>query len=281
MTTIAILSPGEMGTAIGVRLAALGHRLVTSIDGRGEATQGRAIDSGFECLAFYDTIDQAEVVISLVTPFAALAVAQLTAVELKSTKSKILFVDGNAIAPSTAAEAATIVEFGGADFVDGAIIGSARRLDSAVFYLSGERASDVAALLEGVVPTTILGPKPGVASALKILNSGLAKGLTALGVELFAAAERLGLVPELLERCHGGQVDVAAFLTHTLMDLPPRSARRSQEMAELTAVMDGLGLSSHMSQAAGRVLTDVANEYEKGDTALTRIAQLMAQSAGG
>src|SRR5438270_142248 len=52
--TIGILSPGAMGSAIGVVLRAAGARVVTSVAGRSAATAARAAEKGFDLLPSVD-----------------------------------------------------------------------------------------------------------------------------------------------------------------------------------------------------------------------------------
>ncbi len=50
MNTIAVLSPGEMGSEVAKRLLRSGARVVTCVAGRSAATVHRAEAAGIECL---------------------------------------------------------------------------------------------------------------------------------------------------------------------------------------------------------------------------------------
>jgi 3-hydroxyisobutyrate dehydrogenase-like beta-hydroxyacid dehydrogenase len=262
MNAIAILSPGEMGTAVATRLAASGTRVVTCLAGRSEATQARAAGAGLECLPSLDeVVRQADVVVSLVTPFGAPRLAAEVAAAVSRTSHKPIYVDGNSISPTTAKEIGAAVEQAGAAFVDGGIIGGAGNLPRAGFYFSGPRAEEVAARMNAAVPSHVIGPRIGQASGLKILNAGLSKGLTALGVELLLCAQALDLLPEIMARYREAKPDVTEFWAHTLPGLPPKAARRAEEMQELTGLLEELGLTAHLSHASERVLAMVAERY--------------------
>src|SRR5581483_10226566 len=185
MSTVAVLSPGEMGTQVALRLRELaGHRVVTCLAGRSERTRHGAEQAGVEVLASLDdTVREAELVVSLVTPHGAPAVARDVAEAIKRTGATSTLVDGNAIGPSTAASIAETIEGAGGTVVDGAIIGSAMNLGRATFCLCGPRAREVAAIIEPAVKTEILGDGQSQASGFKILYAGLTKGLSALGCE--------------------------------------------------------------------------------------------------
>ena len=262
MSAIAILSPGEMGTAVAKRLRDSGARVVTCVAGRSAATAERAEAAGLECLASLDeVVGEADLVVSLVTPFGASPLARDVAEAVRRTGARVLYVDGNSISPSTAKEIGGVVEAAGAEFVDGGIVGGANNLGKATFYFSGARAPEVAERIASAVKAVVIGPKPGQASGLKILNAGLSKGLTALAVELLLCAQRLELVPEIMARYREGRPDVAEFFEHVLPDLPPKAKRRAEEMDELTGLMEELGLTAHTATAAKAVLSMVAERY--------------------
>ena len=47
-TTVGIISPGDMGSAIGGKLAAGGARVVVALDARSERTKALAAEAGLE-----------------------------------------------------------------------------------------------------------------------------------------------------------------------------------------------------------------------------------------
>jgi len=183
---------------------------------------------------------------------------------MKRTGRRIPYLEGNSISPLTACEIEGIIAAAGGQFVDGGIVGGASELDKATFYLSGEGAAAVAPLIAPAVKPSIIGPRAGQASGLKILNAGLSKGLTALGIELLLCAEQLDLLPEIMARYQEGRSGVADFFQRILPDLPPKAQRRSEEMQELTDLMEELGLTAHTSHAAAQVLAMVAQRYADG-----------------
>jgi 3-hydroxyisobutyrate dehydrogenase-like beta-hydroxyacid dehydrogenase len=276
---VAVLSPGEMGTQVAIRLRELaGARVVTCLAGRSPRSAQGAEQANIEVLPSLDEVlREAHLIISLVTPHGAPAVARAITAAMGRTGARPVLVDGNAIGPATAQEIASIITASGGSFVDGAIIGSAMNLGRATFYLSGKRAIEVAALIEPAVKTEILGDGDSQASGFKILYAGLTKGISALGCELLTGADRLGLLEPMLAKWGKSLPDVTSFFAHNLPDLPPRAARRSQEMEELAATLEGLGLESSMARGAQRELASVAERFAENDEQWQRMLRPLAQ----
>lgn len=263
--TIAVLSPGEMGSQVGRALRQGGARVVTCVSGRSEGTARRASEAGLEALlSLDDVVRQAELVISVVPSLSALPLAEQVAGSMARLLRYPLYLDANSIGPSTAERISGAIAAAGGQFVDGSIIGGASDLvGSATFYLSGEHAEEAAELLEPPLHTEILGHRPGQASGFKVLYAGMTKGLSALGVELLAGAERLGLTEKLTDKYRSSLPSVSRFLENTLPGLPQRAGRRSQEMIELAEALEELGLSANMPLAAQATLEALAARYRE------------------
>ncbi len=261
--TIAVLSPGEMGSQIGLALRDAGVRVVTCLAGRGPASIRRAQEAGMETAPDLDSlVHQAEMVLSVVPPAAALPLAVGVAEAMRRAGAPRLYLDANSIGPHTARQAAEAIVSAGGQFVDGAIIGSAGDLRGrTTFYLSGAMASVAAAMLAPPLQVRVIGGEVGQASGFKVLYAGLTKGMSALGMELLAGAERLGLLHQLMDKYRADHPSVARFLERNLPGLPARAARRAQEMAELDQTLADLGLSSRMARAAQATLEAVAKRF--------------------
>ena len=119
--TIALFHPGNMGATIGAAAAASGARVLWASHERGAATRRRAERTGlFDAGTLADALRQADVVLSVCPPHAALDVARAVAAE----KFSGIYVDANAISRATAEQIGAIVGPSGASFVDGGIIGA-------------------------------------------------------------------------------------------------------------------------------------------------------------
>src|SRR6185436_3323176 len=140
MSTVGIVSPGAMGSALGDALRDGGARVVGTVAGRSARTAGLARD--LELLPSLDAvIDASDVVLSVVPPAVALAVADAVAAAANRTGAAPLVADLNAIAPATALAVAERLAAAGLDLVDGAISGPPpREPGTTIVYLSGPRA---------------------------------------------------------------------------------------------------------------------------------------------
>src|SRR5438105_2198073 len=124
MTTIGILSPGDMGSGVGTVLHQHGLRVLTSLAGRSQISRERAAQAGFEDAEDLATlVSSCDVILSIVPPAVAGAVADQVAAAVNATSSDLLYVDCNAIAPGTASSVSRTVTDAGARFADAGISG--------------------------------------------------------------------------------------------------------------------------------------------------------------
>src|SRR3954449_1066746 len=94
---IGLLHPGEMGAAIGAALRANGCRVAWASAGRSAETRRRAEEAGLEDAGRVEELARrSEVILSVCPPYAAGEVARSVAA------FGGLYVDANAVAPSTA-----------------------------------------------------------------------------------------------------------------------------------------------------------------------------------
>ena len=176
---IGILNIGEMGYHWARLLAARGAEPLTCVAGRSEATRQRCDEAPVRQVDSMERlVEEADLVVSIVVPSAALEVARSVAHAAAAVKRRGLpFLEANAISPMTAAAARAELEHGGGVYVDGCIIGSARRLEKAAVYVSGPQAERLAPLRELGLPIRVLGEGATQASAFKVVYAGFTKGL--------------------------------------------------------------------------------------------------------
>src|SRR5262245_20077074 len=137
-TTIGLLHPGEMGSSVGAAGRAGGSRVLWTSQGRSASTRARAAADGLEDGGTLEQLVKAsDVILTVCPPEAAADVART----VSALGFSGLYVDANAVAPSTAREIGAIVEKTGATYVDGGIIGPpARSPGGTRLYLSGQEA---------------------------------------------------------------------------------------------------------------------------------------------
>src|SRR5689334_16126101 len=117
--TIAVLSPGEMGSQVGRLLHHAGNRVVTVLDGRSERTRERAAEAGFEALAsLTDVAREADLAVCIVPSLSALPMARQVAAAMRESGSRLTYVDLNSIAPHTARAIGEEIAGAGGQYVD-------------------------------------------------------------------------------------------------------------------------------------------------------------------
>jgi 3-hydroxyisobutyrate dehydrogenase-like beta-hydroxyacid dehydrogenase len=269
-TVIGLLYPGEMGAALGRLLRSDGLRVVTTLQDRSPRTQTLSRDTGLEELgSLAAVVRTADVLLSLVPPTAAVAVAcqcrELLA-EQPARSTRRIYVDLNSISPVTAGQIAEVLAAAPVDFVNGAISGSAAYLTSrGVVYLSGPRAARVAELLPKAVAVQVLGDVPGQASAMRMLLSGLAKGVVALFVEMALAARQADILEPLLTAYQTSYPGILEVVERSLPTFPRHAVRRGQEMAEVETTLTHLGLCPAITASIREVIAAMGNLWQGKD----------------
>jgi 3-hydroxyisobutyrate dehydrogenase-like beta-hydroxyacid dehydrogenase len=240
MPVLAVIAPGQMGAAVARRVAGHGARVVTSLIGRGPASVERARAAGMVPVADAE-IAEADMILSIVPPAEAEALAVRFVPFLNRATRKPLYVDCNAVSPGTVQRIAGTVEPTGCGFVDVGIIGPppAEAATRTVFYASGEAAPGFALLRDFGLDVRILAGPVGAASALKMSYAGITKGLTALGGAMMLAAGDAGLAEALAAELLESQPALAAWLRRQVPRMYDKAYRWVAEMQEIAAFAGG------------------------------------------
>ena len=257
--TIGILSPGEMGSGVGTVLHQHGTRVLTCLAGRGSGSRERAARAGIVDVADLATlVRECDVVLSIVPPAVAGAVADQVAAAVKATAADLLYADCNAVAPSTAQGVARTILDSGARFADAGIIGPPPTRPGNRIFASGPGANDLAALREFGLDVRVLAGDVGQASGLKMCYAAMTKGLQALGAELLVAARLLGVEDVLrAEQSEGDLGVVRRFVERALPTMPPKAYRWIGEMEEIAQCFEDLGIPGRLLLGAADVYTNV------------------------
>jgi L-threonate 2-dehydrogenase len=256
---IGILSIGEMGYHWARLLKEHAVEVLTSTSGRSEITQKRAENAGVQSVPLPRLVSEADLIVSIVVPFAARKIAAKVGKALvKVGRKDCLYLDANAISPMTADTIGQVLSQAQAGFVDGAIIGSANKLSDAVVYVSGPRAEELRALGDCGLTVEVLGAKIGQASAFKIVYAGLTKGLQALFTELLLGARKFDLLQEIMRRYEESFPGLVGKVGRGIAALPVHASRRAEEMRELGATFRHNGLKAVMAPATQKILEAIA-----------------------
>ncbi len=264
LPVVGIVSPGDMGTAIGRVLRDHGLRVLTCLDGRSGLTRLRASEAGLEEAPGYDNlVTEVDLLLSVVVPAEALSVAKLVAGSLRSTGARLVYADCNAVSPQTVGKIASVIKEAGSLFVDGGIIGPPPSdKGNTRIYCSGPDCSALETLGGFGLDIRVVGPSAGQASGLKMVYAASTKGTTALWTELLVAAKALGLEEALANEFSLSRSDISHVLTDSIPSMPRRSRRWIGEMEEIAATFAELGLTPLMLQGAAAMFRFV------GETAL-------------
>lgn len=256
-----LLHPGAMGASIGAALVANGHRVSWASVNRSAATRARAEVAGLRAVEELEQgVAGADCVLSICPPEAALEVART----VRRSGFQGIYVDGNAVAPATAA--AIEREVGGC-CVDGGIIGSPAWREGALrFYLSGADASAVAALFQGtLVDARVLAGGVGAASALKMCYAAYTKGSAALLLGVRALAERQSVSAELLAEWNISQPDLVARSQAVAKSTSRKAWRFAGEMREIAATFEASDLPQGFHEAAAELYERMAGLKDIAD----------------
>ena len=100
MTTVAIIAPGAMGSAVGRRLRQNGVRVLTVLKGRSAASIARAKAAGMQDVDAHELVEQSDFFLSIVPPADARAVAvEFASHAGNATKSPLPSVGSGCWAP--------------------------------------------------------------------------------------------------------------------------------------------------------------------------------------
>jgi 3-hydroxyisobutyrate dehydrogenase-like beta-hydroxyacid dehydrogenase len=291
LKTVAILSPGDMGHAVGQVLGAHSLRVITCLQGRSERTRSLARRAHIADVASYEAlVTEADLLLSILVPAQAPLAAQAIARAIAQTSADIVYADCNAIAPQTARQIGEVISAVGGRFVDASIVGPPpRREGTTRFYASGPDASAFEALREFGLDVVVLDDEIGRASALKMCYAALTKGLTALCTELLTAAQVLGVSAALSQEFQISQAALYQRMERGLPRMPAKSRRWVGEMEEISRTFERVGLTPKILAGAADMYrfvaqTDLADrvpEDSEPPPSLAKMISLLAASLRG
>ena len=248
--TVAILSPGDMGHAVGQLLREHELKVVTFLTGRSGRTRTLSEQAGIvDVPDFEQMVEQSDIVLSITVSESAVSVAQMVADAVRSTGTDVLFAECNAIAPQVAREIEPVITGSGARFVDASIIGGPPRNGSSPrFYTSGPRASELEQLREFGLDVRNIGPDTGQASGIKMCYAAMTKGSSALYTQLLMAAELMGFPAISRQSSRTGKGRYTSGWSGVCPECQPSPAGWVSEMEEIQATFSGLGMTPHLFQ---------------------------------
>jgi len=258
--TIAILSPGDMGHAVGRALRLSGHEVVTSLAGRSAHSRHLAEKGGLTDVGSLDAaVGAAEIVLAILPPEAAPKLAEAVAEAMRRIDRRPVYVDCNAIAPATMRAIAATIQAAGAPVIDVGIVGAApgKALPTR-FYASGPDTGPIEALAREDLLVKPLGPEIGRASAMKMVYAANTKGTFTLQAAVLLAAQMLGLDKELRDELQFSQKDAYAAMQRMVPRIPVDAARWLGEMQEIQKTFKAAGVTPGFHEGAAWVFSLLA-----------------------
>ena len=284
INTVAILSPGDMGHAVGRRLRENELRVLTCLTGRSQRTRTLAEEAGFEDVPTFDElVVESDIVLSITTSEAAQALCEEVADAIKTTGAEVLYAECNAIAPQKTRALEPVITSVGSRYVDASIIGGPPRPGySPHIYAYGEHARELEGLRDYGLDIRVVGPEIGQASGLKMTYAASTKGATALFTQLLLAAEQMGLLEHLQAEIQDGPI--YKRMLGAVPSAPSRAQRWISEMQEIEATFEHLGTSPHLFRGVADMyrlmgatpLGDERPETRDADRTLEETIRLLA-----
>ena len=266
--TVGLLHPGQMGVTIGAAAKQAGNEVLWVSRDRGPATReraGNAVLSQREELS--QLVEAADIIISVCPPDAAMTLAQ----QVAAHRFTGVYVDANAIAPTTARQIGEIVESKSARFVDGGIIGPpATRAGVCRLYLSGPAAGTVASIFIGsLLDARVVAKHAGQASALKMAYAAWTKGSDAMVLAIRALAAREGVDGALLEEWALSQPGLIERSIEAAAGSAPKGWRFAGEMREIASTFSACKLPDGFHQGAADIYDRLSGFKNKTEPAPT------------
>jgi 3-hydroxyisobutyrate dehydrogenase-like beta-hydroxyacid dehydrogenase len=264
MTTIGLLHPGSMGARVGAVLRSAGHDVAWVRAGRSAETVRRAQEAGLRAETTRTIARECRVVLSVCPPGNAVEVAR----ELRLAGFKGIYVDANAISPTTAEWISSIVTEGGGWFVDASIVGPPPvSAGTTRIALSGPHAGQLLSLFAGGLLTPVdLGPRIGAASAFKMAYAGWTKATGALLLALRSYARAWDVDDALVEEWQLSLPDLPSRSTATARGIHRKAWRYVDEMQFIADAFAEVGLPPGFHSGAAEVFAALAQlRHKPGD----------------
>ena len=257
--SVGYLGFGEIGFALAKGMQAAGAAPLVAFDKQAKAgaltdvLNGRAGKLGIPLTDDAAALGDCEVVLSAVTPMAAVAAAKTFAPHARAGQ---FYLDVNSSAPTMKQEIDALLRPKGVRVVDASMSGTGvhiRGHKGLYIYMSGP---DSQALYDKLQPydleMKVLGGEIGAASALKMVRGVMMKGVEGLMVEMLLTAERFGVGAEVLASVVQAMDDESfndfgAFLVKSHM---LHAGRRGDELSLVSETVKAAGIEPVMTEAA-------------------------------
>jgi len=253
--TVAILSPGDMGHALGRVFKEHGIRVVTCLRERSNRTRELATLAGVENLStLQELVEQSDLILSVIVPSETIKLAEKVADVIRTQRARTYFADCNAVSPETAKKIDTAITAAGGRFINASIIGSPPgKGEPPRFYVCGPYAKTMSELDGKGIVVRLVGDEIGRASSIKMCYAALTKGSQALWIGLLTTANALGVSEELREELLHSQTSAYRQMEKQVPGIPVKARRWVSEMEEIASTFEQIGLTPDFHHGASKI----------------------------
>lgn len=255
---ISFIGFGEAGQAIASGLREEGIEQIAAWDILFPQAEGAKLKAAGEQMGVRlarsaaDAVAETDMVISAVTAASSLEAAQSVAPHLSGNP---WYLDINSVSPGRKHTTEKLLD-GKARYVDVAVIAPIHpKRHKTPLLIAGPYAGGVAPLLEEMeMKLKVVSGETGKAAAIKMIRSVMIKGLEALTLECFLAAERAGLVDEVAVSMQNNYptLDFKQIADYNIERMASHGERRAAEMEESCVTLRELGIDPAMTEGTVR-----------------------------
>ena len=193
-------------------------------------------------------VAQADMIISAVTAASSYEAAESVAPHLSGNP---YYLDINSVSPGRKQATAKLLD-GRARYIDVAVIAPIHpKRHRTPLLIAGSHAEAAAPLLQELdMQLKVVGPETGAAAAIKMIRSVMIKGIEALTLECFLAAQRAGIVDAVADSMKNNypSIDFKKVADYNIERMANHGERRAAEMEESCATLRELGLDPLMTE---------------------------------
>jgi 3-hydroxyisobutyrate dehydrogenase-like beta-hydroxyacid dehydrogenase len=249
---ISFIGFGEAGQAIASGLRDEGIERIAAWDILFPDSAGASLKAAGEAIGVRtatsaaDAVRETDMVISAVTAASSLEAARSVVPHLSGNP---YYLDINSVSPGRKQETAKLLGER-ARYVDVAVIAPIHPARHRTpLLISGGQAEEISPLLRELgMQLTVVSDQTGSAAAIKMIRSVMIKGIEALTLECFLAAERAGVLEEVTASLKNNYptLDWTKIADYNLERMASHGERRAAEMEESAATLRELGLEPLM-----------------------------------
>lgn len=251
---ISFIGFGEAGQAIASGLREEGIEQIAAWDILFPQAEGAKLKRAGEQMGVRlvrsaaEAVAETDMVISAVTAASSLEAAQSVAPHLKGNP---YYLDINSVSPGRKQATEKLLD-GKARYVDVAVIAPIHpKRHKTPLLIAGPYAEGVAPLLvEMAMKLKVVSAETGKAAATKMIRSVMIKGMEALTLECFLAAQRAGLVKEVAISMQNNYptLDFGQLADYNIERMASHGERRAAEMEESCITLRELGIDPAMTE---------------------------------